>query len=287
MACRSIRKAFLAGLAAVVMALACPSASQALLVDPGWDLFQTVVPQTNFLGDTYKGVPLGAFNFGGSIGTQPTGPTDTIVQRTSAVSAAAGGTGTTPLVMNALQLMSTGLVDFTKFGGSGMHTAFITLTPSMPTTGTMAITFDPTATATNQFGSYSSTLDVFFDIHQDTITGPIVASSSAILSATGDAWTHTAPPGAVLINGANNNLNGTDNTNDFWPGGPANVPSDRGRTTLGESAQGLSENHFVNESGLGSNFIAPAPEPSSTVLLISAGLAGVIGWGRKRFRKQS
>jgi len=270
-----------AGLVAVILALASPSASQALTVDAGWDLFQTVFPQTSFLGDSYRGVPLGTFNFGGTIGIQNTGATDTIVQRLSNATAAAGGTASIPIQLVALQLMSGVPVDFTKFGGSGLHTAFITLHGTQGT-GSMGITFDPTATAGNQFGIFGASLPVSFDVRQDTLSGPIIASSSATLTSAGN-WTHTAPPGATLINGVNNNLNGTDNTNDFWPGG---LGTPVGGTSLTESAQGLSETHVVNSTGLGPALI-PTPEPSSTVLLISAGLAGLIGWGRKRFVKKA
>jgi hypothetical protein len=285
MCLRSIRNAVVGGLAVVIVSLASPSASRAELVDPGWDLFQTVVPQTMVLGDSYAGVPLGSFNFGGTIGTQPTGATDTIVQRLGGVSAPAGGAGTIPIQFLALQLMSVAPVDFTKFGGSGLHTAF--LTPhGTQSAGSMNITFDPASTAANQFGTFTATLPVSFDVRQDTLGGPIIASGSSTLTSAGN-WTHTAPTGATLIPGVNLNLNGTDNTNDFWPGGPIGVSSDRGRTSLTQTAQGGLGTQVVNAAGLGSSQITPVPEPSSAVLLISAGLAGLIGWGRKRSVKMA
>jgi hypothetical protein len=284
MGSRSIRNAVVAGLVAVIVALASPSSSQALTVDPGWDLFQTVVPQTTFLGDVYKGVPLGTFNFGGTIGVQPTGPTDTIVQRLSAATATAGNTAVIPIQLVALQLMSAVPVDFTKFGGAGLHTAFITLHGTQAS-GTMGITFDATATATNQFGVFGATLPVSFDVRQDTLGGPIIASSSFTLLSSGN-WTHIAPPGAVLINGANNNLDGTDNLMDFWTRGAGAVDPATGSRSQQENVQGGNEAHVVNPSGLGPNFL-PSPEPTSTVLLVSAGLAGLLGWGRKRFAKKA
>src|SRR5438105_138265 len=65
----------------LLAALAVPSVSRAdNRVAPGWDLFATQ-PGTSFMGVPFTGVPLGTFNFGGTIGTQPTGDTDTIVQR--------------------------------------------------------------------------------------------------------------------------------------------------------------------------------------------------------------
>src|SRR5262249_25653112 len=130
-----------------------------------------------------------------------------------------------------------------------------------------------------------ATLPVSFDVRQDTLGGPIIASSSATLSSAGN-WTHIAPPGAFLINGVNNNLNGTDNTNDFWLRGLGPVDPRTGSRSNTETAQGLSETHVVNPSGLGPAFL-PTPEPTSTVLLVSAGLAGLIGWGRKRFAKKA
>jgi hypothetical protein len=69
----------------------------------GYDLFQTTTG-TRFGGLDFVGVPLGSYNFGGTIGTQPTGLTDTIVQRLATVTTAGGST---PLIIDALQLEST------------------------------------------------------------------------------------------------------------------------------------------------------------------------------------
>src|SRR3989442_924336 len=67
----------------LLAALAAPSVSRAEnKVALGWDLLETQ-PGTTFGGVPFTGVPLGSFNFGGSIGVQPTGNTDTIVQRQS------------------------------------------------------------------------------------------------------------------------------------------------------------------------------------------------------------
>ena len=49
-------------------------------VEPGWDLFETTDP-TTFVSVPWEGVPLGTFDFGGVIGIQDTGTTDTIVER--------------------------------------------------------------------------------------------------------------------------------------------------------------------------------------------------------------
>ena len=75
---RFIRLVCLALFLAVIIA---PQTSQATtIVNPGWDLFETL-PGTMFLGHEFTGVPLATFDFGGPIGRQNIGATDTIVQR--------------------------------------------------------------------------------------------------------------------------------------------------------------------------------------------------------------
>lgn len=252
-------------LAAALAAWAAPERVQAdLTVDKGYDLFQTVSPGTNFAGDNYKGVPLKTFNFGGTIGVQNVFPTDTIVQRLDDVTAPAGGTGTTDLEILALQLRSVGLVDFTKFGGTGTGRAFITLQSNPPqggNSGSMDITFDPNATADNQFGTFDSTLNVSFDIRKNGLKGKIVASDTITLTSTDVPWTHVAPPGALLINGVNHFLNGTDDKNDFFAS-----PNE---------AHFSGGNHKVRTSGV--------PEPAGLTLL-GIGALIVLGHARRRCR---
>src|ERR1700736_6576090 len=83
-------------------------------VNPGYDLFQTDPTATNFMGIPFQGVPLGTYNFGGIIGVQNVGNTDTIVQRFSPIASAPSTTVGTQLI--ALQLETLAPVNFAGNG---------------------------------------------------------------------------------------------------------------------------------------------------------------------------
>jgi hypothetical protein len=59
-------------------------------------------------------------------------------------------------------------------------------------------------------------LDVFYDIHYGALTGQIVQAGNLIVSSSDVLWSNTSPAEAALLNGINNDLNGTDNSADFW-----------------------------------------------------------------------
>lgn len=126
---RSVLKALLLGLSVAVSAWFQPTARADWVVKAGYDLFQTVAVDTSFpeLGNL-MGVPLGSFDFGPPVGTVPTGPTDTIVQRLSdhTVPSVAGSSGTSDIVLRALQLETVPPLDFL---GNGLDNYFVTLTP--------------------------------------------------------------------------------------------------------------------------------------------------------------
>ena len=147
-------------------------------VAPGYDLFQTE-SGTYFTGlGNLMGVPEGTYNFGGSIGVQNTGLTDTIIQRANAV--ATPGSPTVPLIMDALQLETVAPV---SFGGGPFGNYFITLSPTAGSTGSLTVSWDGTGFA----GTFSSTLDVFFDVHFGALAGPVVYSGNLVLSQSGAA----------------------------------------------------------------------------------------------------
>ncbi|MCW3054833.1 MAG: hypothetical protein JWN14_4003 [Chthonomonadales bacterium] len=242
----------LAAAACILLGLgsALPSHAQAFDVFAGYDLFQTA-PGTSFLGTPLIGVPLGHYNFGGVIGNQNVGLTDTIVHRlNNAGPSVLGGTVATPLQMNALSMVT---AVPTTFGGAlPLNTYYVFLDPTTPSVGSMAITY---GSATS--GTFVSSLNVNFDIG----TAPndpssSVFSSSVVLNSSGPvAWSDISPPGAVLIPGVNLNLNGSTINNDFWP-----VP-------FSEDSSGAA--HHIVTTALAT------PEPGSVALLTASGVFGI------------
>jgi hypothetical protein len=207
------------GLTAVwLFALAVPGLTQAgPMVAPGWDLFSTV-PITSFSGALFKGVSLGTFDFGGAIGVRNVGNADTIVQRLGTANAPSG---TIPIEMLALQLMSTAPVNL----GAGTDFYYITLQSvhgGPDSVGSMTINFDPEpASLTDQHGTFDSFFDIFFDLRISAPDGQIVFSNTDALRLTSDnvPWAHQLLPPPLEIPGVNTFLNGQDRTADFFPAG--------------------------------------------------------------------
>lgn len=240
------------------VALPCQATTTIL---PGFDLFETTTP-TTFNGTPFIGVPLGTFNFGGTIGIKPTGTTDTIVQRLGTATFPGPGTAPPiPIELVQLQLVSAAPVDMGF--GFGLH--FMTLQsnrslgeggPGPDSAGQMTVTFGPEGAP---HGTFDSFFDVFFDLRIGAPNAPIVFSNDLIMSSTGVPWSHQADPGALHVNGANQLLNGTDISNDFWPVVP------------------FTESH---PSGAQHSVINPTPEPSISILAILG--CGTVLWRRRR-----
>src|SRR5271155_4446714 len=98
--------------------------------------------------------------------------------------------------MDALQLETAAP---TALLGGPVGFYFITLQSSDGTgpasTGAMTINFAP--------NTFTSSLDVFFDVHYGALNGPIVYSTDLTLSNGGAPWGNIAPAGSQLINGVN------------------------------------------------------------------------------------
>ena len=104
----------------VIAALGSPfagSAQATIIIDPGFNLFQTVPVSTFFFGPpvpnpqfvNFEGVPLDLFDFGDGNGLVFVGDTDTIVERLQPANL--GPSDTIDIELVALQLVSTGPVD--------------------------------------------------------------------------------------------------------------------------------------------------------------------------------
>jgi hypothetical protein len=267
-------------------------------VAAGFDLFQTTAgTQFDFGGGPVPlvGVPLGSFDFdnllGRNLGVQNVGSTtDTIIERTSAAIPAVPGAGSSAninLTMLALQLETATPINI----GLGLHNYFITLQSARggpATMGNMTITWN----ADGLSGTFSSFFDVFFDIRQDGLSGPIITSSDLTLTSSDTPWSFSPPAGAEQIPGVNIYLatypstSTHDRSQDFWPEttlppppyGPTTDPPYPGQVTkpFTEGHPGTPNLHVSQD--------AMVPEPASFALL---GL-GVVGLAvRHRVRRRA
>ena len=235
----------------ILLLITFPSQGQATsLVLPGYSLFETIQP-TTFGGASFVGVPLATFNFGS--GTVSVGPTDTIIHRLDSATTASPSIS---VQMVALHLMSATPVDL----GLGTGIYFMTLQSERggpASTGRMTINFGPEPPPGGSHGTFDSFFDVFFDIRLGALNGPVAMSGQMLQTSTGTQWTHEPPPGTVLINGVNTQLNSTDVSNDFHILGNVQQITPTGPL------------HSIRETRV--------PEPDSLTLLWAGGLtAGLV-----------
>jgi hypothetical protein len=182
-----------------------------------------------------------------------------------------GGSGTTTLQVDALQLESTG-----TFGTTGQN-LFVSLNPNLASIGTMMF-----SSIIASGGTFSSMLNLDLEFTLGSFTGMNVnnqiCGGNAItgcmlsLSSGPNSFTRTPTPGSVEIAGVNLNLDGSNNLGDFWPG------------SLTESGPGASTHHIVRDAPV------PIPGPvAGTGLpgLLFAGGALLFGWWRNRRRTNS
>ena len=180
------------------------------VVNPGFESFQSLTG-TTFGGVAFQGVPIGTFNFGGTIGVKAVGGTDTIVQRLAPATGAA-----IPTQLLDLQLMSTAPTNF----GLGTGFYFITLQSARggpASTGSMTIGFGPEAPPGLPHGTFDFFFDIFFDVRLGSLGGPIALSDVLRQTSNGVPWNHFPTPDALEIAGVNTLLNGTNRNADFWP----------------------------------------------------------------------
>src|SRR5207244_6813929 len=103
-----------------------------------------------------------------------------------------------------------------------------------------------------------------------SLTGPIALSSDLTLTQSGAPWSRIPPAGADIIPGVNLNLNGRDNTSDFWPGTIPGLPGQGRPFTEQHPGQGV---HTV---------VTAVPEPGTLALLCGLMVSGAIGMIRRR-----
>lgn len=252
--------------------VSCQAGPTTFQVAQGWSLLETDPTQSSFEGlGNLKGVPLGTYNFGTApdgnmVGTVNTGMTDTIIQRLQTATAPtqmAGASATINIQMVALQLETVNQVNYL---GNGMNNYFITLDPSMASTGTMTITWN----ANGLSGTYSTNLNLDFDIHVGSLTGTVVNTGGTIINLTssGTLWSNTPPSGATVLPDVNQYLSGTsgDPSQDFW-----------------DNTSPFKEMAAGNQIGSDDAGLPLAvPEPSS-IAMLSLGCLGVAAVARRRW----
>jgi MYXO-CTERM domain-containing protein len=248
-----------------------PAASQAqFVVDPGFDLWTTDPGQTNFFFNgtpfppgppvAFQGVPLGTFDFGGAVGVQNVGNTDTIVQRLApAVAGGPGQTASIDIELVALQLRSVAPITV----GPDTDFYYITLNQSQPALSRMDVMFNDANGGNFDFGIDT----VGIDIRKGAIDGPILFSDDRLVfNMDPIPWLRDPILSSIQIEGVNKHLKG-DMTpdHDIW-------------AVSGSTLLNASSTKGPGQIGLTT---AAVPEPSS-VLLAALAVLGLLGFGRRR-----
>jgi hypothetical protein len=188
------------------------------------------------------------------------------------------GSGAFDLLVSALQLETT---TPTTFGGTlPLNTYFVTLSPAIPSTG--SIMFNINAADTG--GAISLFLSLFLDVHAGSLTGPVVNFGGLNL-ATSASWITTPLAGNLIVMGGDT---------DTVP-----VQSQELNANLHTGLDAGEYDFFLTQGftlGNGGGFfdilqpaaaapVAAAPEPSSLFLVLA--MAAGLGWSRRIIRKFS
>ncbi len=197
-----------------------PSSARGSFVNimSGYDLLYTVSATFDFKGvggygfEPFVSVPLVTYNFGG--GPQFVGATDTILHRLDPViDLADGASQTINVKMVALSLQSQNQLNI-----FGQNEYFKTVNVSdLGSTMTIHNSVVDVIPQLDEFGTFDSEIKIAFELEGVT-SGLKTPTITKTFQQTGAFWTHLPPPGAILINGVNSNLNGLNHANDFFSG---------------------------------------------------------------------
>ena len=265
-------------LAALLVTLLTPGLGRADVL-AGYDIFQSNPLLSNEAGIYFQGVPIGDFNFGGSIGVKNVGNADTIIYRDTLVPTGPDS-GTAALTVKDLQLITTQPLDLAGMFGLTSNTGYYyaTLDPSKVSFGSMTIN------GANDIGAktFSSTLTLYLDFSVCTSVsanscGATVFREEISLTSSDiwNIWSRGPNPlySTGPLTGVDYLLNGINTAADFWPNviyhkGTAlvNAPTDTSYTTPIAGPLPV-----IHDS---------VPEPSSFALF-GAGLA-LFGYSRRK-----
>jgi hypothetical protein len=254
----------------------------------------TVYADDIALGSDYFQTQSGTFfNFGGPIGIvdfmgSPIGPgmTDTIIERLNDITI--GAVSSAPNIeIKALSLASTAPV---TLGGTTYNVSVgLASGPKGPQDMGIINIFGTTAG-----GTFTSTLDVYFDAHFSPISGPGPAFdvvNTLMLTNSGAPWSPTPTPGQVLVMAAD--CDGPSCT-------PAQIAADQaankhsGLGFIGAAGGPPSEVDFFvtgpftesKSGGGGEHVVGPAPTPvPASLILLGSGLLG-LGSARRALKKR-
>ncbi len=257
-----------------------PMAKAGLTVESGWDLLVTVPSGTEFMGQNWQGVPIGSYDFGGSIGYQNVQIADTIIQRPQAATVSAYGENTTvPISIAALQMMSVSAFDPDGSGPAPLDHYYITL--GGPSSGTVTIDFDHEP-GSPPHGWFTTDFDVYYAMHMGSLSGPVVASGVEGFELTSAFWSHDkiSPGGGVpLIEGVNYELNGVDTSADFHLAyDPNALPGQPGSPTSPDCNSPWYQHLVKMGYDPAKHGVTECPEPGVNALLFLAG--GLLGFAR-------
>jgi len=243
---------------------------------PGYDLLYTVRASFDFQGmgglgvTPFVGVPLGTFNFGA--GSVNTGATDTILQRLDpVVGLADGASQQIDLQMVALSLQSQNEINWGALAPGGDANEFVKTVNLVDNGSKMTIKNGVADLAPlDEGGTFDSVLSFTFQL-QGVTSGVLLSTAISIeMTQSGSTWGHipsTNNPIPILIDGVNNNLNGSNHVNDFFTGTAQHYPL---------------PSHFHETADI--NMI---PEPTSMFTIGLACLAAGGRFARKRRLQQA